>query len=154
MPENNTVSQNVIVLLWHSVSKCLCSELYQCMHHPQFSLHYTAVGAPIIRTVIAGLNSIFLEWSPPSEGSPLSYTVTWTGRGVTSNVVLLPTARDYTIEGLDSNTAYLGTVVVYSLAKNATESWNVHTLPHGELVFKSNVHIQEQTILIHSSCTI
>ena len=117
MPENSNVSQHVIVLLWHLVQfpNVYSSELYQCMHHPQFSLHYTAVGAPTIRTVIAGLNSIFLEWSPPSEGSLLSYTVTWTGRGVTSNVVLLPTARDYTIEGLDSNTAYSGTVEVYSL---------------------------------------
>ena len=85
MLENSNVSQHVIVLLWHLVQfpNVYSSEFYQCMHHPQFSLHYAAVGAPTIRTVIAGLNSIFLEWSPPSEGSPLSYTVTWTGRGVT-----------------------------------------------------------------------
>ena len=84
---------------------------------------------------------------------PLSYTVTWTGSGVTSSVVLPPTAHDYTIRGLDSNTTYSGTVEVHSLAKNGTESWNVHTLPQGELVFKSNLHIQEQTFLIHSSCS-
>ena len=77
--------------------------------------------------------SISLEWTPP-EGSPLSYTVTWTGSGVTSSLVLPPTARNYTIRGLDSNTAYSGTVDVYSLANNATESWGVHTLPQGELV--------------------
>ena len=107
------------------------------------SLHNSPT-APTITTV-NGENSISLECSPPSEGSPLSYTVTRTGRGVTSSVVLSPTAHNYTIRGLDSNTAYSGTVEVYSLAKNGTESWNVHTLPHSELVFKSNVHIQEQT---------
>ncbi len=79
-----------------------------------------------------GENSIYLEWSPPSEGSPLSYTVTWTGSGVTSSVVLPPTARNYTIRGLDSNTASMGTVEVYSLANNATVSWGAHTLPQGE----------------------
>ena len=104
-----------------------------CMHHPQSSLHYTDVLAPTIMMVTSGENSISLEWSPP-EGSPLSYTVTWTGRGVTSSVILPPTARNYTIRGLDSNTAYSSTVEVYSLANNATVSWSAHTLPQGELV--------------------
>ena len=83
---------------------------------------------------VTGENSISLEWSPPSEGSPLSYTVTWTGRDVTSSVVLSPTTRNYTIRGLDSNTVYSGTVEVYSLANNATVSWGAHTLPQGERV--------------------
>ena len=102
------------------------------------------MGAPTIRTV-TGENSISLEWSPPSEGSPLSYTVTWTGRGVTSSHVLPPTARNYTIRGLDSNTAYSGTVEVYSLANNATVSWGAHTSPQGERV---------SIILISVSCMI
>ena len=108
---------------------------YKCMHHTQSFFHYlcTDVLAPTIMTV-TGKNSIFLEWSPPSEGSPLSYTVTWTGRGVTSSDVLPPTAHNYTIRGLDSNTAYLGTVEVYSLANNVTVSWGAHTLPQGERV--------------------
>ena len=103
------------------------------MHHPHSFLHYTDVRAPSIMTV-TGENSISLEWSPPSEGSPLSYTVTWTGSGVTSSHVLSPTARNYTIRGLDSNTAYSATVQVCSLANNATVSWGAHTLPQGERV--------------------
>ena len=91
----------------------------------------TDVPASTIMTV-TGENFIFLEWSPPSEGSPLSYTVTWTGSGVTSSVVLPPTARNYTIRGLDSNTAYSGSVEGYSLANTATVSWGAHTLPQGE----------------------
>ena len=104
------------------------------MHHAQSFFHYmcTDVYAPTIMTVTPGENSISLEWSPPSEGSPLSYTVTWTGSGVTSSHVLYPTARNYTIRELDSNTAYSGTVEVYSLANNATVSWGTHTLPQGE----------------------
>ena len=104
------------------------------MHHPQSSLRYTDVRPATITTVTPGERSIFLEWSPPSEGSPLSYTVTWTGRGVTSSHVLPPTARNYTIRGLGSNTAYSGTVEVYSLANTATVSWGAHTLPQGERV--------------------
>ena len=103
---------------------------YKCMHHTPAFLLYTDVRAPTIMRVTEE-NSISLEWSPPSEGSPLSYTVTWTGRGVTSSVVLPPTAQNYTIRGLDSNTVYLGTVEVYSLANNATVSWGVYTLPQG-----------------------
>ena len=103
------------------------------MHHPPAFLLYTDARAPTIMTV-TGENSISLEWSPPSEGSPLSYTVTWTGSGVSSSVVLPPTARNYTIRGLDSNTAYSGTVEVYSLANKATESWGAHTLPQGEVL--------------------
>ena len=103
---------------------------------PPVSLHYTAVGEPTNVTVTAGLNSISLEWSPPSEGSPLSYTVTWTGSGVTSSHVLPPTAHNYTIRGLDSNTAY--SVQVSDNTTNATVSWNEYTLPQGELVFQSN----------------
>ena len=110
---------------------------YKCMHHTQSFFHYlcTDVRAPTIMTVTPGENSIFLEWSPPSEGSPLSYTVTWTGRGVTSSHVLSPTARNYTIGGLKSNTAYSGTVEVYYLDNNATvPPWGAHTLPQGERV--------------------
>ena len=133
-----------------------CAQMF--VHHhplPPVSLHYTAVGEPTNVTVTPGENSIFLEWSPPSEGSPLSYTVTWTGSGVTSIVVLPPTAHNYTIRGLDSNTAYLGTVEVYSLANSDTVSWGVHTLPQGELVcisascimicicFCSNTHMHQ-----------
>ena len=92
----------------------------------------TDVRGPTIAMITPRENSISLEWSPPSEGSPLSYTVTWTGSGVTSSVVLPPTARNYTIRGLDSNTASMGTVEVYSLANNATVSWGAHTLPQGE----------------------
>ena len=93
---------------------------------------YTAVGEPTNMTVIPGENSISLEWSPPPKGSPLSYTVTWTGSGVTSSHVLPPTAHTYTIRGLDSNTAYSGSVEVHSLANNATVSWGAHTLPQSE----------------------
>ena len=105
------------------------------MHKPQLFFSYTEVDAPTLIVVTHSERSISLEWSPPSEGSPLSYTVTWTGSGVTSSVVLPPTARNYTIGGLDSNTAYSGTVNVYSLANNATVSWNIHTLPQGEVVY-------------------
>ena len=123
------------VILSLHVHRCPCTQYYDSywgkLH--LLSLHYTVVGAPTIMTV-TGESSIFLEWSPPSEGSPLSYTVTWTGSGVTSSVVLPPTARNYTIRGLDSNTAYSGTVEVYSLANTATVSWGAHTLPQGEWV--------------------
>ena len=103
------------------------------MHHTQSFFHICAdVRAPTIMTVTPGENSISLEWSPPSEGSPLSYTVTRTGSGVNSSYILSPTARNYTIGGLKSNTAYLGTVEAYSLANNATVSWDAHTLPQGE----------------------
>ena len=96
-------------------------------------------------TVTPGENSIFFEWSPPSEGSPLSYTVAWTGRGETSSLVLHSTTHHYTIGGLKSNTAYSGTIQVYSLTNNATVSWDAHTLPQGELysrVVCSRVDIQ------------
>jgi len=113
------------------------------MHHAQSFFHYicTGVPAPTIMTVTMinpGENSIYLEWSPPSEGSPLSYTVTWTGSGVTSSVVLPPTARNYTIRGLDSNTAY--SVQVLDNTTSAAVPWNEYTLvtlPQGELVFQS-----------------
>ena len=104
------------------------------MHSLLSSLHYTAVGEPTNVTVTPEENSISLEWSPPSEGSPLSYTVTWTGRGVTSSADLHSTTHNYTIGGLKSNTAYSGTVEVYSLANHATVSWGAHTLPQGEQV--------------------
>ena len=108
------------------------------MHHPQVFFHYTEVDAPTLIVVTHSERSISLQWTSPSEGSPLSYTVTWTGSGVTSSVVLSPTARNYTIGGLDSNTAYSGTVKVHSLANNATVSWNIHTLPQGEVVYISS----------------
>ena len=108
--------------------------LYLCMHHPQLFFRYTEVDAPTLMIVTHGESSISLQWTSPSEGSPLSYTVTWTGSGVTLCVVMSPTARNYTIGGLNSNTAYSGTVKVHSLANNATVSWNAHTLPQGELV--------------------
>ena len=106
--------------------------------HNFSSLHYTAVAEPTNVTVTPGENSISLEWSPPSEGSPLSYTVTWTGSGETSSHVLPPTAHNYTIRGLDSNTAYSGTVQVSDNTTNATVSWNEYTLPQGELVPQSS----------------
>ena len=118
----------------HSLN--IVNDLLQ-VHAPRsVILHYmcTDVPAPTIMTVTPGEISISLEWSPPSEGSPLSYTVTWTVSGVTSSHVLPPTARNYTIRGLDSNTAYSGTVEVYSLANNAAVSWGTHTLPQGERV--------------------
>ena len=125
------------VILSLHVHRCPCthhyytlhSELYHYMPYPQ----YTAVGAPT-NVSHSWRNSIFLEWSPPSKGSPLSYTVTRTGRGVTSIHVLPPTARNYTIGGLHSNTVYSGTVDIYSLANNATVPWGAHTLPQGEWV--------------------
>ena len=115
-------------------SLCIVNDLLQ-VHAPRsVILHYmcTDVPAPTIAMITPGENSISLEWSPPSEGSPLSYTVTWTGSGMTSSNVLPPTALNYTIGGLKSNTAYSGTVEVYSLANNATVSWGAHTLPQGE----------------------
>ena len=118
-------------------------------YHPQTSFNYNLrihtsvcypdVRSPTIEMVTPGENSISLEWSPPSEGDPLSYTVTWTPSGRTSSSVLHPAARNYTIRGLDSNTAYSGTVEVYALTNNATVSWEVYTLPQGELVSMSNV---------------
>ena len=122
----------------HPLFKSPHSELYQCMHSLLSSLHCTAVGEPKNVTVTPGENSIFLEWSSPSEGSPLSYTVTWTGSGVTSSHVLPPTAHNYTIRGLDSNTAYLGTVQVSDNTTSATVPWNEYTLPQGELDFQSS----------------
>ena len=80
-------------------------------------------------------NFIYLEWLPPSEGSPLSYTITWTASSVTSRALLPSTARNYTIRGLDSNTAYSGTVEAYTLTINATDDWANYTLPQGELLF-------------------
>ena len=121
----------------HPLSNSPHIKLYQCMHNFS-SLHYTAVAEPTNVTVTPGENSISLEWSPPSEGSPLSYTVTWTGRGVSSNHVLPPTAHNYTIRGLDSNTAYSGTVQVSDNTTSATVPWNEYTLPQGELVPQSS----------------
>ena len=85
--------------------------------------------------VTPGENFIYLEWSPPSEGSPLSYTITWTASSVTSSALLPSTARNYTIRGLDSNTAYSGTVEAYALTINATDDWDNYTLPQGEVLF-------------------
>ena len=117
----------------------MVSELLKCTHTLRSFLHDSAVGTPTIVTVTPGKNSISLEWSPPSEGSPLSYTVTWTGSGETSSHVLPHTAHNYTIRGLDSDTAYSGTVNVYSLANNATVSLNVHILSQGKLELQSGV---------------
>ena len=103
------------------------------------SLYHTDVRSPTIEMVTLGENSISLEWSPPSEGDPLSYTVTWTAGGGTSSSVLQPAAHSYTIRGLDSNTAYSGTVEVHALTNNATVPWEVYTLPQGELVSQSRV---------------
>ena len=132
-------------------SLCIVSELsYKCMHHTQSFFHYlcTDVHAPTITMATPGENSISLEWSPPSEGSPLSYTVTWTVSGVTSSLVLPPTARNCTIRGLDTNTAYSGTVKVYSLANNAAVSWGAHTLPQGEVVCPSGVFRSRHSIYL------
>ena len=105
------------------------------MYHLQSSFYCTDVGSPTITMVTPGENYIYLEWSPPSEGSPLSYTITWTASSVTSSGPLPSTARNYTIRGLDSNTAYSGTVEVYALTNNATDDWDNYTLPQGELLF-------------------
>ena len=102
------------------------------------SLFYTDVPVPTIDVVTPGENSISLEWSPP-EGSPLSYTVTWTASDGTSSSFLPPAARNYTIRGLDSNTAYSGTVEVYAHTNNVSAGWGNCTLPQGELVSQSNV---------------
>ena len=110
--------------------------LIQVIHS---SLYHTDVRSPNIDVVTPGEDSISLEWSPSSEGDPLSYTVTWTPSGGVSSTVLPPAARKYTIRGLDSNTAYSGTVEVYALTNNATVRWEVYTLPQGELVSQSNV---------------
>ena len=125
----------------------IVSELLQ-VHAPHSFLNYmcTDVRAPTITMITPGERSIFLEWSPLSEGSPLSYTVTWTGSGLTSSHVLPPTARNYTIRGLDSNTAYSGTVEVYSLANKATVSWDAHTLPQGERVCPERVFRSRHSI--------
>ena len=98
------------------------------------SLYHTDVLSPTIEMVTPGENVISLEWSPPSEGPPLSYTVTWTPGGGTLSSLLHPAVRNYTIRGLDSNTAYSGTVEVYALTNNVTVRWEVYTLPQGELV--------------------
>ena len=103
------------------------------------SVYYTDVPSPTIEIVTPGENSISLQWSPSSEGDPLSYTVTWTPGGGTSSTLLHPASHNYTIRGLDSNTAYSGTVEVYALTNNATVRWEVYTLPQGELVFQSSV---------------
>ena len=97
------------------------------------------MSSPTIDVVTPSEDSISLEWSHPSEGSPLAYTVTWTPSGGTSSSVLPLAARNYTIRGLDSNTAYSGTVEVYALTNNATVRWEVSTLPQGELVSQSSV---------------
>ena len=102
------------------------------------SLYHTDVRSPTIEMVTPGENFISLEWSPPSEGSPLSYTVTWTPSGGTSSTALPPATRNFTIRGLDSNTAYSGTVEVYALTNNVSAGWGNYTLPQGELVSQSN----------------
>ena len=105
------------------------------MYHPQSPFYCTDVGSPTIAMVTPGENFIYLEWLPPSEGSPLSYTITWTASSVTSSGLLPSTARNYTIRGLDSNTAFSGTVEVYALTNNASVGWDNYTLPQGELLF-------------------
>ena len=107
------------------------------MYHPQSSFYCADVDSPTIRMVTPGINFIYLEWSPPSEGSPLSYTVTWTINSKTSSTHLPSTARNYTIRGLDSNTAYSGTVEANAYTNNATAHWEEYTLPQGELLFQS-----------------
>ena len=107
------------------------------MYHPQSSFYCADVDSPTITMVTPGENFISLKWSPPSEGSPLSFTITWTASSVTSRALLPSTARNYTIRGLDSNTAYSGTVEVNALASNATDDWDNYTLPQGELLLQS-----------------
>ena len=111
------------------------------MYHPQSSFYCTDVGSPTIRMVTPGENFIYLEWSPPSEGSPLSFTITWTASSVTSSALLPSTARNYTIRGLDSNTAYSGTVEAYAFTNNATANWVEYTLPQGKLLLYRAVHV-------------
>ena len=105
------------------------------MYHPQSSFYCADVGSPTITMVTPGENFISLQWSPPSEGSPLSYTITWTASSVTSSALLPSTARNYTIRGLDSNTAYSGTVEANALTINASVGWGNYTLPQGGLWF-------------------
>ena len=121
--------------------------LIQVIHS---SLYYTDVRSPTIDVVTPGEDSISLEWSPPSEGDPLSYTVTWTPSGGTSSTVLPPAAHNYTIRGLDSNTAYSGTVEVYALTNNATVRWKNYTLPQGELVSQSSLLRRKHCIHLYA----
>ena len=121
---------------------------------PPVSLHYTAVGEPANVTVTLREGSIFLEWSPPSEGSPLSYTVTWTGSGVTSSHFLPPTAHNYTIRGLDSNTAYSGALKVCENTANVTAPWDrtpYHKVSCIQVVMVfQNTGVLWQTFIIHT----
>ena len=91
---------------------------------------------PTIETVTSGEDFIYLVWSPPSEGAPLSYNITWNPYGSVMSGASLPhSARNYTIWGLDSNTNYSGTVEANSLASKASAQWTRCTLPQGELLF-------------------
>ena len=47
------------------------------------------------------------------------------------------TARNYTIRGLDLNTAYSGTIEAYAFTDSATAHWEEYALPQGELLFQS-----------------
>ena len=91
--------------------------------------------------VTPGENFISLEWSPPSDGFTISYTITWTASSVTSSALLPSTAHNYTIRGLDSNTAYSGTVEAYAFTNNATSNWVEYTLPQGKLLLYRAVHV-------------
>ena len=58
------------------------------------NMHYTEVGSSTIMMVTPGENFISLEWSPPSEGSTLSFTITWIASSVPlSSIHLPPTCR-------------------------------------------------------------
>lgn len=105
---------------------------------------YADVDTPTIVTNTAGKDFIYLAWSPPSKGSPLSYTITWTPSSVMLDTSLPSTARNYTIWGLESNTHYSGTVEAYSLVNNATAPWERYTLPQGELLLHVERCIQGQ----------
>ena len=132
------LSEHVIVLLWHPLFKSPHSELYQCMspvipplysyhcmHHPQYpSIIQRWVSPQMWQSLLR--KTPFLLSGHLLLKDPLSPTLSH----VTSSADLLSTTHNYTIGGLKSNTAYSGTVEVYSSANHATVSWGAHTLSH------------------------
>ena len=61
-------------------------------------------------------------------------------RMVTPPSTLPSTARNYTIRGLDPNTAYSGTVEAYAFTDNTTAHWVENTLPQGKLLLYRAVY--------------
>ena len=129
------LSEHVIVLLWHPLFKSPHSELYQCMHSLLSSLHCTRWVNPQMWQSLLRKTPFLLSGHLLLK-DPLSPTLSHGLVGVWPQVLIciLPLITIYTIGGLKSNTAYSGTVEVYSLANHATVSWGAHTLPQGEQV--------------------